>query len=219
MADYFDNYWALKRLRDEAGSMVKKRFVKFHPLNDPDHPSAAHKLWLNYVMSANKVMDFGAGDLRFKEFVLRNGFKGRYRALDIGKDFKYDFAHLDETDEKFDLILCFEVIEHMELSKFMELLDKFRRRLTEGGKLIITTPNIHHVNHFWKGDVTHIRPYPYEDLYALLKGHGFKSAVMYRIVWWESESPAFYVKFNLRRILTHILGVDYANNIGFVASI
>ena len=219
MKQYYDDYWQVRRFKEEIRDKVQKRFIRFYPLLNLDRPSRAHRLWLSYALSANKVLDFGAGDLRFKEFVLHNGFKGEYRTLDVGSDFVYDFHNLDDIKEKFDLILCFEVIEHVNLSDFLGLLGKLKARLNDGGKLIITTPNIHHINHFWKTDVTHIRPYPYEDLYALLRACGFKDIIMHRIVWWEGKGLLHSLKFSARRVLTHILGVDYATNIGLAASL
>ena len=157
MRSYFDNYWEIKHFKGEIKENVCKKFIKTYPLLNYDRPSEAHRLWLDCVLSSEKVLDFEAGDLRFKKFALRNNFRGKYHTLDIGKDFNYDFSHLDNVKEKFDLILCFEVIEHMDLGNFLNVLPKLKERLRDGGKLIITTPNIHHINHFWKADVTHIR--------------------------------------------------------------
>jgi len=219
MKQYYDNYWAIRDFKKEIRNRPRKKFIKFYPLANFDRPSQAHRVWMEYVLSADKVLDFGAGDLRFKEFAKHNKFKGEYRTLDIGKDFTYDFNNLDDIKEKFDLVLCFEVIEHMDLVSFLNFLKKLKDKLNKGGKIIITTPNAHHINHFWKTDVTHLRPYPYEDLYALLRINGFKDIIMYRIVWWAGAGAFFHLEFNLRRMLTHVLGVDYATNIGFVASL
>ena len=207
-----ENYLKIKQYVVKPGA-VQKGCLKFYPISDVGRPSEAHKLLLEYILSAKSVLDFGAGSLLFKKMAVHNGFKGFYKTLDIGKDASYDYKDISEIQEKFDLILCLEVIEHIPLEEFLQLAGSFKNRLNVNGKLIITTPNIHHINHFWKTDITHIRPYPYTDLCAILDSYGYKNVRIYRFAW---RTCGFF-KFLVKRILTRILEVDYATNICVIA--
>lgn len=51
--------------------------------------------------------------------------------------------------ETFDLVMCCEVIEHMDIDP-MFMLAEVNRILKPGGKLIITTPNCCSARNFWK---------------------------------------------------------------------
>jgi ubiquinone/menaquinone biosynthesis C-methylase UbiE len=52
-----------------------------------------------------------------------------------------EFEHIAAEDASFDTVLCFEVIEHMEVDP-MALLAEINRVLKPGGTLLLTTPNI-----------------------------------------------------------------------------
>ncbi|MDD3905516.1 MAG: class I SAM-dependent methyltransferase [Candidatus Omnitrophica bacterium] len=207
-----ENYWKMKSCGIDRGA-VQKGIIETYPLSACRKPSEAHKLWLKHVLSAGSVLDFGAGDLRFKKFACDNGFKGNYKTLDIADGISYDYRDISQVKEKFDLILCFEVIEHLPLESFLKLIKSFKDILNEKGTLIITTPNIHHINHFWKTDVTHIRPYPYTDLCAILKNQGYGNLKVYRLVWRNYGRFRFFIK----RILAYFLEVDCATNICVIA--
>lgn len=54
-------------------------------------------------------------------------------------DLEYD--EIPAEDETYDIVLCCEVLEHMEIDP-MHMLSEVNRVLKIGGKLIVTTPNI-----------------------------------------------------------------------------
>jgi len=109
-----ENYWQMKNCAMDEGA-VQKKVLKFHRLDDLSDPSEMHKLLLSYALSAKSILDFGAGEMRFKELVIKNGYgqKGQvYKTLDVSPEKKYDYRDIQDVKEKFDLILCCEVIEH-----------------------------------------------------------------------------------------------------------
>jgi ubiquinone/menaquinone biosynthesis C-methylase UbiE len=56
---------------------------------------------------------------------------------------------LPVADETFDIVLCCEVLEHMDVDP-MFMLAEVNRVLKPGGKLILTTPNITNSRAIWK---------------------------------------------------------------------
>lgn len=52
-----------------------------------------------------------------------------------------EFAPLPADDESFDMVLCCEVLEHMEIDP-MYMLSEVNRVLKPGGRMLLTTPNI-----------------------------------------------------------------------------
>lgn len=79
------------------------------------------------------ILDFGSGDYSYQHL-----FQGHaaYNTLDINA--KANFKTLAEIEEKFDIILCIEVLEHVKNPQetIVQLLSKLKAR----GKLIISTP-------------------------------------------------------------------------------
>lgn len=217
MDDFFGVYWDIQKYKNCRDKVtVHGKYKRFSPLVDIDNPSETHRLWLKIARGKNSILDCGAGDLRLKDYLLRNGYKGRYKTFDIGKSFCYDYDSLETVQESFDLIFCLEVIEHLPLEKAFALLERLKGILTDKGVLVLSTPNIHHLNHFWRTDVTHVRPYPYEDLLAMIFYLGFSSVELYRIVWWRENTLAYSLRFLMKRFLTFVLETDYATNIAMI---
>lgn len=65
--------------------------------------------------------------------------------------------YLRSTDQSFDLVLAFDVIEHFGKDEVLDLLDLIQARLTPGGSLILQTPNAASVwaAEYRYGDLTH----------------------------------------------------------------
>lgn len=80
--------------------------------------------------------------------------------------------------EKFDLIVCFEVIEHLEDD--LEAIEKIYELLNKNGLLILSTPSknapLHRLGYTKKFDkkVGHLRRYSTEDLFKIVNKAGFQ---------------------------------------------
>jgi SAM-dependent methyltransferase len=70
-------------------------------------------------------------------------------------DLEYDV--IPAEDETYDVVLCCEVLEHMEIDP-MHMLSEVNRVLKTGGKLIVTTPNILS-SHAWAKMLAGVEPY------------------------------------------------------------
>lgn len=121
-----------------------------------------------------KVLDIGANDRMLLTRLQDTGFTGTYRSMDVSIEGMHDYRSIGEIDERFDVVVMKEVIEHLALEVFFDYIRRIRDILTPGGPLILTTPNVFAVVHWESWDITHIQHYPYHDLYSLLRLQGYE---------------------------------------------
>lgn len=117
------------------------------------------------IPEGKSILDVGAGECQYKKFCGHL----RYLAQDVGiydglGDEKglqtglWDFSQIDITcdildileEEKFDVILCTEVLEHV--PDAVRVIEKLVRLLAPGGEIIVTAPF---------ASMTHFAPYHY----------------------------------------------------------
>jgi ubiquinone/menaquinone biosynthesis C-methylase UbiE len=116
------------------------------------------------IPSGSRILDAGAGELKYKsfcehlnyvsqDFAQYNG-EGDGKGLQTGAwdqtklDIISDITAIPEPDGSFDAIMCIEVFEH--LPEPIKAIKEFSRLLTKGGHLIITAPFC---------SLTHFAPY------------------------------------------------------------
>ncbi|MDF2159407.1 class I SAM-dependent methyltransferase [Algoriphagus sp. CAU 1675] len=131
-----------------------------------------------YIKSGSKVLDVGPGNGSFSKFCGRNDFylldgnedtveilKKNYKNVYFGRIPKIPFE-----DNKFDLIHCSHIVEHLYPNELYDFLKELDRTLNSGGYLVISTPL------FWEGfynDLSHIKPYNpkvFQKYLCMLKG-------------------------------------------------
>lgn len=124
----------------------------------------AHYLRWSHVLKEAKIgqtiLDFGCGSGEMLELFYRNKFRPKeYIGLDIRaktiaenneKFAKLDFAHFQQADlcqhdldlgKTFDIITCFEVIEHIGHANADAFLDNIAYHCNENTKVFLSTPN------------------------------------------------------------------------------
>jgi SAM-dependent methyltransferase len=117
---------------------------------------------LSKIPKDSLILDAGCGDQQFKIFCNHLNYKGQdfgeYKidqkrgignetgGLGSGEGYKYgkldyvgDIWDINESDSKFDVILCTEVFEHIPYP--IETLKEFSRLLKPGGVLLLTAPS------------------------------------------------------------------------------
>jgi SAM-dependent methyltransferase len=171
-------------------------------------------LMLEILQDGEKVLDIGASNRNLQERLQRHYPNLVYKSMDVDREQFHDFYSLEEIRETFDIVFMFEVIEHLELEDGIRVLKRIYEILRDGGRLIMTTPNIFNPSRFWR-DATHKVAYCYDDLGGILLAQGFHIKGMYR-----TYSDAFhrylfrvYVMVPLHRYL----GIDFAKSILVVA--
>jgi hypothetical protein len=134
--------------------------------------------------------------------------------MDIEREGGHDYYSLDGIEENFNVILVFEVIEHLGLEEGVEMLRRIYSLLEEGGYLILSTPNTFNPGRFWR-DATHKVAYCYDELGGLLLGENFKIKGMYRT--YNDVFHRYLLRVYIMSPLHRYLGIDFAKSILVVA--
>lgn len=190
---------------------IHKRYPEIWDLKLIKRPS-----WLlkRHLRPGMRILDVGASDRRMEKKTKDVYPDIVYKSMDIDHNVPHDYYSLDDINEQFDLIILFEVIEHLELEQGVEMLGRLRALLVEGGRLIISTPNVYHPNEFMQ-TVTHRTAYSYDELAGIMLSQGFTVLAIYRTF------NASFLKYFFRLILFYplhrILNVDFAKSIVVLA--
>jgi 2-polyprenyl-3-methyl-5-hydroxy-6-metoxy-1,4-benzoquinol methylase len=184
--------------------MNKKLYEKFHQttklhksiitINDYTYGHII-KMIRGYVSQQMKVLDLGCGTGALDFYLASNGSsvygidisdraitscKENAQAFDLNKKCQFKATTLEDfkTKDKFDLVLCIEVIEHIE--KDSAAIKKISTLLKPGGILILSTPSLNaplykigFLNEFDKR-VGHLRRYSNQSLQKLISTNGFR---------------------------------------------
>jgi len=93
------------------------------------------------------------------------------------------------------------------------LVSGIARVLRDGGRLFLSTPNVHHPWSF-RNSATHRTPFPYDELGGLLESSGLRVEALYRCH--RDSVPKRIVRF-LGHPLYRLFGIDYAKSVLVVA--
>lgn len=165
------------------------------------------------LRDGSRILDVGAHDRILSKKIVTKVRSVVYKSIDIDKTLPHDYYSLEEITEAFDMVILSEVIEHLEFHEGVSILEKLFSLLNSGGKIIVSTPNLHHPNRYW--DSNHKTPYRYDEIGGALLSAGFQISKIYRI----------YNDMFLRRVfriyvasyLHEYLDVDFAKSIVVVA--
>ena len=171
-------------------------------------------LMMKTIQDGEKVLDIGASNRNLEGRLKRHYPKLIYKSMDIDRDQFHDFYSLEEIRETFDVVFLFEVIEHLDLEEGVRLLKSVYDFLNEGGRLILTTPNVFNPSRFWR-DATHKVAYCYDELGGLLLAQGFQIKAMYRT--YSDAYHRYFFRVHVMLPLHRYLGIDFAKSILVVA--
>lgn len=171
-------------------------------------------LILKIVRDGDKVLDIGASERDLQGRLKRHLPKLIYKSMDVDQEKFQDFYSLEEIQETFDVIFLFEVIEHLPLEEGIQILRRAYDFLCDGGRLILTTPNVFNPSRFWR-DATHKVAYCYDELGGLLLAQGFQIKAMYRT--YNDAFHRYFIRLYVGAFLHRYLGIDFAKSILVVA--
>jgi 2-polyprenyl-3-methyl-5-hydroxy-6-metoxy-1,4-benzoquinol methylase len=160
------------------------------------------------------ILDVGAGARGMKKDIEALGLTVDYKSMDIDRTVKHEFYDLQEITGDFDVIICFEVIEHLSLEEGLALAQRLFELTKKDGLVILSTPNIFNPSRYFR-DATHKTFYPYDEFCGILAMAGFKIEEVYR-----SFNDAFHryvTKVYVLGWLFRLLSIDYASSIFVVA--
>ncbi|HEY8360631.1 MAG TPA: methyltransferase domain-containing protein [Ramlibacter sp.] len=156
------------------------------------------------------LLEVGAGDRRFERKIKAVCPDVSYQSFDIDRSTRQDYYDIDDIEGRHDLVYAFEVIEHLTPAQGVEMLRKLKRNLAPGGTLLLGTPNLYHPHRYF-GDLTHVTPYKYEELGALLVVAGYRVEGFYRIFNDSFVRRALRLHFGVW--LHRWLSIDFAHTV------
>ncbi len=178
--------------------VLRKRFELIRPL----------------LIDGMMILDVGAGKAEWGSRLRKINKNITYKTVDIDPGQSPDYRSLQEIRQKFDLIICWEVIEHLTLEAGKDMIRGCENVLKPGGKLVISTPNIFNPSQFLM-DSTHITPYSYEELGGLCLRAGFTVQEIYRT--FHASILKFYLKTIFAASIHRIVGIDFTKSIIIIA--
>lgn len=134
-------------------------------------------------------LDFSPSRMLYKKWKKRKDIS--YYPTDFENEFlsdhHYDITNIDAEDEKFDLIVCYHILEH--ITEDQKAMSELYRVLKKGGVVLIQTPfkegeiyeddsvttEEERLKHFGQED--HVRVYSVNGLESRLKNAGFQVTV------------------------------------------
>ncbi|HTN69937.1 MAG TPA: class I SAM-dependent methyltransferase, partial [Methylomirabilota bacterium] len=168
--------WTLiNRAKNLVEDQLDQPILKLPIIRDYREPLAA------FLRPGMKILDIGANDRSLKAYLGRSlTFAVAYKSMDVDQSHEHDFYSLEELQERFDAIGCFEVVEHMSAGMALELFQTAHRLLGSKGRIFVSTPNVYHPMSFWS-DSTHITPFRIRHLAGWMATAGFSRFWGYRV--------------------------------------
>lgn len=170
----------------------------------------------SFVKPEGSLLDVGAAERPFDARLKASFPDLRHRTLDPDPEGRHDFRSLEEVQETFDLVVAWEVVEHLPMETIPGWLEGLRRVTAPGGRLVLSTPNVFRPGQYWK-DATHRTPLVYTDLGALLILAGFEVVSMHR-TYHGSWLQYAIVRRSPPGLLFRLWNLDFAQSIVAVAA-
>lgn len=209
----YRDYWRRKELLASVPAFPVRRWWASESLCDIE------RVYFDAIRAAPDVLDVGAGDLRVMKRMQAAGYSGTWHNQDVGTEFRYEYASLDDVKRQYGAVLCLDVIEHLTLGDGLRLLDRLIQIVVPGGVLIIQTPNARCIRHPLGWDMTHLHVYNAPDLWAWFTARGLECHG-YRVRFGEPESGFAKLRAQASAwVISRLLGSDYADNILLLAKL
>lgn len=206
MNDITKSWYGLYEFRKK----LRHKFPDFWRINIIKKPFDAVKPCLRKGV---RILDAGSGNRQMGEKLLKFCPGVVYKSMDIDRNKFHDYYSLDEVKEQFDVVLLFEVIEHLEFDEAIDMLKKIRELLAPGGKFILTTPNVYHPNRYW--EYSHKVSYRYDELGGLLLSLGYDVRQIYRV--YNAPLLQRFIRLYIMAPIHSYFSIDFARSIAVVA--
>jgi len=209
LSNVADIYWRLREVRAQfPGAPLIRISPDWREKSPPSGPAA--QLLVKHLAGARTVLDVGAGDRYWSDVLLRLDIDAAYRSADLETRHDHDYGDFLAVEDTFDAVLMLELIEHLPLELGLRFIEHAVELLNPGGVLVIGTPNTQHPSWVWSGCVTHIRPWPVQDLWAICQIGGLTRVEAYRQML---VTPRRRVLLPVQLALSKLLGLDPAHGI------
>ncbi|MGQ9647384.1 MAG: class I SAM-dependent methyltransferase [Thermodesulfobacteriota bacterium] len=169
---------------------------------------------LKYLRDGEAILEVGASNRDLGGRIRKYFPKALYKSLDVDPSYPHDYSGFEEIKETFDMILLFEVIEHLTLDEGREMVRNIYQILKPAGRVIVTTPNVYTPGRYWR-DATHQTAYHYEELGGLMLHQHFEILEIFRV--FNGPLLSFLAKVYVFPCVFRFLGIDFTKSILIVA--
>ena len=173
-----------------------------------------HQVVVEHLDNINSVLELGAGARNLSDILKRHKSDLRYHSFDVDRSQHHDFYTLDDINGEYDAVCMFEVIEHIRPEQAVDTLAAAHRHMRSGALIFVSTPNTFHPPEYLR-DATHITPWCYDELGAVLQYTGFELQTLYRL--YQDPLLQKLMRRYLMRPLFRLLGIDFSKQIIAVA--
>lgn len=120
----------------------------------------------NNISKSSKILDAGCGEGVLVEELIKEGYNA------VGIDINYcsrfvimgDIKNLPFSNESFDLVLCLDVLEHINFNEQEKAIKEIYRVIKHGGEVIFSLPNLAYITSrirfFLFGELTRTAKHP-----------------------------------------------------------
>lgn len=198
-------YHALQIGRKECS----RRWGSIHSL--PIVESAYQRCRALYAELGGPVLDVGAGVDKPLQHVLGIA-PPEYSSLDDDPDGAFDYRSVAQipAERQFRLVVANQFFEHLTIDQTFTSLQRLARCLAVGGRLVLSVPNTSHPTRYW-GDVTHVTPWDYMALYALLGIVGLACIEIAR--YNKTPGPQTDEERHLVALMARLYRIDWCDSI------
>lgn len=175
------------------------------------------KMFNSYLKEGSLILDYGAGLGFFSEYVLKetnakittcdfspNAVENENKRCSKYQNFDgaYLVDDLIKQNKKFDVIFCFEVIEHCNDYYLNKTFENFKNLLSPNGTIIVSTPNNEKLRNNFVccpqcgkvfHRVAHVRSWTIDTLKNYIVNSGFKVRDIYTTNYNESLSKKTFL--------------------------
>jgi SAM-dependent methyltransferase len=169
-----------------------------------------------------KILELGCGYGRYVHALAKLGFCD-VLGIDISEE-QVEYANevlglrnvhladavefLEESEDRYDVIMMMDVLEHLDLEYSLDIIQRIYRRLSVGGKLIVQVPNAISplsVNRY--GDVTHQRAYSARSMEQSMRIGGFKNIQCYPLPPFSWNVKSFVRALLWRNLINPLISI------------
>ncbi len=209
------------------GSYISTHWNYSHSLSEREYEhfaKVAGKMYSRFLPSVKdaKILDVACGAGHFLYFLQKQGYTNA-RGIDLSaeqleaaenagaKNLQQAdlFEYLPECEEKFDMIIAFDIIEHLTKNEVIEFLDLIYKSLSAEGLVLIGAPNVQtllgtagrycdftHEQGFTPGSLSQVmRVCGFRDVDVFGEKpvvSDFRSAIRSVLWWWTCRFLSFY---------------------------
>ncbi len=142
------------------------------------------------IKAGGSVLDFGCGEGKITSEIFRINPNARIKGIDLserailfakafnyGKKIDFSAGDIKDINEKFDVVIAVEVIEHISDDDISCMFEKFKNILNDNGRLVISVPSDNfpvqkkHYRHYNKSLLERqAEGFVLEEIYFMVRG-------------------------------------------------